>query len=916
MRIRFRFVLLLCLLATSVSAQTPQPCNAVPAATALSPGHELDGLDGEAKCLAVTRQIVCKKDGTGYLLILTVTNNTGSTVTHVLLTPPVGAGYSITPQMPPIPGGSLANGQTLTLPPVTVTGGQPSQQICFAVTFMTKERTCCTVNVCVTLPNCCATVETKIECNKDGSFTYVLSVTNNTLNTIQHIYLYPPTGIVMNPSYFPVSLGPGATVQLTTQITGAKPGAKICFDISMHTAEMKSCCTFEQCITLPTCGPDVSLEKHFEKGPEPSRGTYVLTVKNQDGPIAPGTIVKISDAVPAGVTLTGLAGTSSTNWSCTPGFSVIGPATLTCNYTGTSTIPSGALLPALNLSATLASAGGQIGIYQNCALVSLSNSAGPVAETNPDNNRDCAVTNTINPSGCENSECPDPVAVCKQDVLLVIDASQSIGNGLPTVRAAIGKFLQAMQNKGGRVNIFSFSNQPFWTPITSGWTVVTSANASTLGATLNLSGSQTNWDNALHQAYNVVLADAPNLPFVIFVTDGDPNASDNAGGLEIDNTGMPVTAATEAVQWINAIRAAGSPLIGVGFGQVATAGYLDAAFTGNSSGSGNVNLETSSVIKMNTVAELPGVLGTLGGQMCGLLSLDKSGGGTYGHIIATGGTLPVNDPFSFMLEVTNNSNTPMSGIEVQDQVPIVLSGVTVTAPIIGSAPANPPGNLIKWSSIALAARTSATLSFTGNLVKTYTAPASENWTNYAQVTVAPPGYSGTTANNMNPTIGPASEADESVAAFGESVHVDACAGPNKPDSCYLRYVTKTKKNPEDNCTPASAGGPAKPCTFTINVGLGSNYIPSGATITVADSFSINNTPVSTAWAASVSPSLCTVTQTTVSFTCNHAGTSDFSGDVTVNIPAGVSGTLQNCVTVTITSTTPTLNISRQVCAAP
>ncbi len=42
---------------------------------------------------------------------------------------------------------------------------------------------------------------------------------------------------------------------------------------------------------------------------------------------------------------------------------------------------------------------------------------------------------------------------------------------------------------------------------------------------------------------------------------------------------MPVTAATEAVQWINAIRALGSPIIAIGFGPVASSGYLDAAFT-------------------------------------------------------------------------------------------------------------------------------------------------------------------------------------------------------------------------------------------------------------------------------------------------------------------------------------------------
>ena len=142
------------------------------------------------------------------------------------------------------------------------------------------------------------------------------------------------------------------------------------------------------------------------------------------------------------------------------------------------------MLPALVLNATLAAIGSEPGIYSNCATVALSAASGPVTESNTANNRACAVTTAINSTGCaESGQCPQPTAVCKQDVLMLIDASVSIGaGGLPTVKTAIGKFLQAMQNKGGSVNILSFNNggigtnNPSWTAITSGWTPVTNLN--------------------------------------------------------------------------------------------------------------------------------------------------------------------------------------------------------------------------------------------------------------------------------------------------------------------------------------------------------------------------------------------------------------------------------------------------------
>jgi len=918
-------LLIVCfLLPSTAAAQSAQPCSTGANATATFPGGgigiELPPIDGAPVCAAGTREIVCDKNG-GYLYTFSATNNTGADVTAVLVTPPFNSGYSVTPQQPQIPGGVIHNGQSAILQ-VTITGGLPGQKICFPVTLISKYR-CCTIEICVTLPNCCAEFnQPKITCNKDGSYSYTFTVTNKTPNLVQHIYLYAPAGTTLTPSYFAVNLASGATSQpLTVTITGATPG-RFCFGVSLHTEAMKTCCTFEQCIILPECGPppvDISLAKHWTNGPVAGKGAYTLTVKNEGPAIAAGTTIKIADSVPPGVTLTGFAGTSAASWNCAPAFPVSGAATLTCAYTGTGTIASGAQLPNLILNATLGAAGSEIGIYENCASAALSNAAGPVTETNTVNNRDCAVTNAINPVDCKTSECPHPLAVCKQDVLLVVDASLSIGTGLPTVKNAIGKFFQAMQGKGGRVNIFSFNNQPHWTPITTGWTTVTSANAFTLANPIILSGTRTNWDDALERAYNVVLADTSNHPLVLFITDGDPNASNNPSGAEVDNNGMPVTAATEAVPWINAIRAAGSPLIAIGFGQVATAGYLDAAFTGNSSGPGSVSYETSSVIKMSNIADLPGVMATLGNQMCGMLSLNKraTSGPTFIHPIpAGGGNVPVNDTFSFAIDLTNNSTTAMSGIEVQDQVPTpVLTNVTVATPTNGTAPVNPPGNLIKWTGINLLGRQTATLTFSGKFVKTYTAPAFESFNNYAQVTAAPSTYTATTLGDMNPVTGPADDVDESVASFAEQVYQpapDLCLSANKPAYCYLS-VSKVQKNPgaeDGSCTSSAAGGAVQPCPFTISVTLIPTYIPTGSTVSISDTFTVaGGATVPLPWTATVSPSICP-SATTVPYNCVHNSTTSFSGDVTVMTPAGQTGQKTNCVKVTILP----LGISQQACA--
>ncbi|MEK6283023.1 MAG: hypothetical protein AABN95_21910 [Acidobacteriota bacterium] len=205
-------------------------------------------------CPVKTNEISCKADGTGgYLYTFTVTNNTGLVVTDVLLTPVPGSGITLNPKQPQLPAGGMAIGASLTFQ-VTITGGQPQQQACFYVTLMTTDGECCTTRVCPVLPDCCGIArDESIECNQDGTYTHTLSIVNTGVNTIEHIYLYPPPGVTMTPNYFQVSLKPGETFTTKVTIKGGKPGDKLCFDISLHTANMESCCKGQHCIVLPDC---------------------------------------------------------------------------------------------------------------------------------------------------------------------------------------------------------------------------------------------------------------------------------------------------------------------------------------------------------------------------------------------------------------------------------------------------------------------------------------------------------------------------------------------------------------------------------------------------------------------------------------------------------------------------------------
>jgi len=207
--------------------------------------------NAETECATVVaREAVCKTDGSGgYTYSFTVTNTSGHDVNQILLTP-AGGGLTLSEHTFDI---LLHNGQSTTIT-VDIGNVKPDAKHCFYVTLMTKDGPCCTIEVCPELPDCCGTATGKFECDPKGEYRGTFTIVNTSPNVIKNIYLYPPAGVTMSQTYFAVTLAPGQSFTTPViSIKGAKPG-RFCFRISMHTADMKDCCSIEVCIVLPECG--------------------------------------------------------------------------------------------------------------------------------------------------------------------------------------------------------------------------------------------------------------------------------------------------------------------------------------------------------------------------------------------------------------------------------------------------------------------------------------------------------------------------------------------------------------------------------------------------------------------------------------------------------------------------------------
>jgi uncharacterized repeat protein (TIGR01451 family) len=99
----------------------------------------------------VAKEVRCDANGS-YSYAFTVTNNSGSDISQILLSPVSGSTFSLSPQLFNL-STPLHNGQSTTQS-VKIGSVKPGTKVCFFVTLMSDRAACCTVQACAFLPVC------------------------------------------------------------------------------------------------------------------------------------------------------------------------------------------------------------------------------------------------------------------------------------------------------------------------------------------------------------------------------------------------------------------------------------------------------------------------------------------------------------------------------------------------------------------------------------------------------------------------------------------------------------------------------------------------------------------------------------------------------------------------------------------
>ena len=102
-------------------------------------------------CAEVKGDTRCLPNG-GYSYTFNVTNNSGSDMSQILLTPLPGSTFTLTPQLTHL-SSPLQNGQSTTVT-TNISNVKPGDKVCFFVSLMSEKTQCCIVQVCPTLPQC------------------------------------------------------------------------------------------------------------------------------------------------------------------------------------------------------------------------------------------------------------------------------------------------------------------------------------------------------------------------------------------------------------------------------------------------------------------------------------------------------------------------------------------------------------------------------------------------------------------------------------------------------------------------------------------------------------------------------------------------------------------------------------------
>ena len=169
---------------------------------------------------------------------------------------------------------------------------------------------------------------------------------------------------------------------------------------------------------------------------------------------------------------------------------------------------------------------------------------------------------------------PDLPPRCGINVMLVLDESGSIASSgqTETVKGATTAFLNALSGTGAKVSIIDFSTtaaqQVKYTTVTPD--SITNVFNPYLRDGYRPSG-WTNWEAAFQKVHQANKEGGTLADLVVFMTDGDPTAHNNAGGSP--TTGLTegdVTAMRPAAEEADLVKADGSHVLALGVGAAVT----------------------------------------------------------------------------------------------------------------------------------------------------------------------------------------------------------------------------------------------------------------------------------------------------------------------------------------------------------
>ena len=204
-----------------------------------------------------------------FTLTFDVVNNSGFDVTKLVIPGLIG-GVSVSPNIIDV---NLPNNDTLTGVQLVLNGGNAGDIVCIPVGLMATDDTgelfeCCGTEVCVELPACCMDITdesiTVNAANGDAEYTFTVTNLGGLAPTVAgHLFMsvVSPPGVTISNEWQDLgTLNDNDSITLSTIISGAQPGAEICFQITMHDATLNECCGIVHCITIPGGGTGPCLD--------------------------------------------------------------------------------------------------------------------------------------------------------------------------------------------------------------------------------------------------------------------------------------------------------------------------------------------------------------------------------------------------------------------------------------------------------------------------------------------------------------------------------------------------------------------------------------------------------------------------------------------------------------------------------